>query len=87
MKKHKEAGDKAMEGSESMNTMMSEKEIPNHEVESAAHDLMRAEMHKINHPLMAKVHAHLAKKKAAITSIQDIKDARDSMAMEKKSKV
>lgn len=54
-------------------------EIPHHEVESAAHDLMRAEKHKANPKLMAKVHEHLNGQKQAIHSIQDLKNARNSM--------
>lgn len=53
------------------------KEIPDHEVESAAHDMMRAEAHKANPHMMKKIHAHLEKKKKAITSIQDLKDLRN----------
>jgi hypothetical protein len=83
MKMHKEMGDKMMEDSESADTMKSEKEIPDHEVEGAAHDLMRAEMHKSNHPLMQRVHAHLTKKKNAITSIQDLRDAKKAMFTKK----
>lgn len=58
-------------------------DIADHEVESAAHDLMRAEMHKANPHMMKKVHAHLAKKKAAITSIEGLKSARNGMFTKK----
>lgn len=68
MSKHK---DKIVEKDES--------EIHDHEVESAAHDLMRAESHKANPKMMEKIHAHLEKKKKQITSIQDLKDARNDM--------
>jgi hypothetical protein len=61
---------------------MEEKEIPDHEIESAAHDLLRAEKHKSNHKLMKKVHDHLSSKKKAIESIQDLKDMRNKMHKE-----
>jgi len=59
-------------------------QIHDYEVHSAAEDLLRAEKHKSNPKLMAKVHAHLSKTKKAIKSIQDIKDARDAMMKEDK---
>lgn len=58
---------------------MEEKEIPDHEIECAAQDLMRAEKHKANKELMKKVHAHLSDKKKTIESIQDIRDAKKQM--------
>ena len=71
------------EMSESPATEKAEQEFPDHEIECAAHDLMRAEMHKSNHPLMQRVHAHLTKKKNAIPSIQDLKDAKKAMFTKK----
>lgn len=58
------------------------KDIPQHEVEGAAHDLIRAEKHKSNKRLMKKVKKHLAFQASAISSIQDIKDARNQLATE-----
>ncbi len=64
----------------SMNEPQAPDAIPDHEVESAAHDLMRAEKHKSNKKLMKKVHKHLAGQKKAISSIQDLREMRNEMA-------
>lgn len=56
-----------------------EMEIHDHEVEAAAHDLMRAEKHKSNPKLMKKVHKHLKGKVKEIKSIQDLVAMRNHM--------
>ena len=63
---------------------MKEKEGPmDHEVESAAHDMMRAEMHKQNPKMMKALHKHMAKKAKAIASIQDLKEMKNDMFTKK----
>lgn len=52
-------------------------EIPQHEVESAAHHMMMAEKHKSNPKMMKKIHEHMNGQMHAIKSIQDIKNARN----------
>lgn len=59
--------------------------IHEHEVHSAAQDLLRAEKHKGNHKLMKKVHAHLSQQKKQINSIQDLKQMRNDMMKEDKN--
>ena len=54
-------------------------EIGEHEVHAAAQDLMRAESHKNNPKMMNLVQKHLAKQKQQISSIQDLKKARNNM--------
>lgn len=68
---------KPMEMSSAPANMIDEHDIPDHEVEGAAHDLMRAEKHKANKPLMKKVARHLNSQKKAISSIQDLKEMRN----------
>jgi hypothetical protein len=48
-----------------------------HEVESAAHDIMKAEHHKSKPKLMKLVHEHMNKGMKAIKSISDLKHARN----------
>lgn len=45
-----------------------------YEIEEAANTLMKAEEIKKNKKLMPHVHKHLSKKKAAITSVQGLRD-------------
>lgn len=54
-----------------------------HEIESAAHDMMRAEMHKQNPKMMKALHKHMAKKAKAIASIQDLKEMKNDMFTKK----
>jgi hypothetical protein len=53
--------------------------IPDYEVDSAMETLLRAEEHKKNSKLMDKVHAKLSTKKKAITSIQGLKERKQSL--------
>ena len=46
-----------------------------HEAESAFNDMMRAEEHKANPDMMARVMKHAKKKKKAINSLADLKVA------------
>ncbi len=48
-----------------------------HEVESAAHDIMKAEHHKSKPKLMKLVHEHMNKGMKSIKSIDDLKHARN----------
>jgi hypothetical protein len=53
------------------------KKYEEYEVDSAVETLIRAEEIKHNPPLMALVQKKIAKKKRAISSIDDLKTARD----------
>lgn len=91
--KHKDnnSGEPSMEKKTIANGEPAEGTEPNepmeHEVKSAADDMMRIEEHKKNHKLMAKVHEHLHGKAKAIKSIQDLKDARNDMNKKESEKM
>lgn len=53
---------------------------PQHEIESAADTIMRAEEHKSNEKLMEHVYKHLAKKKKHIDQVTSIKGLRQKIS-------
>jgi hypothetical protein len=63
----------AVEAPETPAMEAAEEAPADHEIESAAETLMKAEQIKQNKKLMPHVHAHLAKKQHAINSIADLK--------------
>lgn len=91
MKKDNNSGNPSMDKKTIMTGEPPEGTEPNepmeHEVKSAADDMMRVEEHKKNPKLMSKVHEHLHGKAKAIKSIQDLKDARDEMHKKEKAKM
>jgi hypothetical protein len=63
----------AMEAMESPAEAASEESFEPHQIEDAAHAIMKAEEHKSNPALMKHVNKHLAKKKHAIDAAMGLK--------------